>query len=109
MGKHGLLNLYGCHYEKLNDTDFLLQLLKDAAYKSGATYVDHCVKKFDPHGVTIVILLSESHISIHTWPENGQAAIDIFTCGEEVDPFFGVPVITSKLLPTRYTVEVINR
>lgn len=109
MNKHCLLNLYGANRQKLDDLDLLVNLLKSAAYETGATVLDFCSKKFEPQGVTIVIMLSESHISIHTWPEKGEAIIDVFTCGEEVEPLWAVPVIVSELQPNRYTVEMINR
>lgn len=109
MNKHCLLNLYNANRQKLDDLDFLLKLLKSAAFETGATVLDHCSKKFEPQGVTIVVMLSESHISIHTWPEKGDAVIDVFTCGEDVDPIWAVPVIVSELSPDRYTMEMINR
>jgi S-adenosylmethionine decarboxylase proenzyme len=109
LGQHCLFNLQGANKERLDDLEYLTQLLKDAAYETGATVVDYCSKKFEPQGVTIVVLLSESHISIHTWPEKGAALVDIFTCGEDVDPFWAVPVIRSGLTPERFTVEMINR
>lgn len=109
MNKHCLLNLYGANRSKLDNLDLLLDLLKKSAYETGATYIDSISKKFEPQGVTIVIMLSESHISIHTWPEKGEAMIDIFTCGDEVEPLWGVPLIVSDLQPDRYTIEMINR
>ena len=109
MNKHCLLNLYGANRSKLNNLDLLLDLLKKSAYETGATYIDSISKKFEPQGVTIVIMLSESHISIHTWPEKGEAMIDIFTCGDGVEPLWGVPLIVSDLQPDRYTMEMINR
>ena len=109
MNKHCLLNLYNADRQKLDDLDFLLKLLKSAAFETGATVLDHCSKKFEPQGVTIVVMLSESHISIHTWPERGDAIIDVFTCGEDVNPIWAVPVIVSELNPDRYTMEMINR
>jgi len=109
IGKHCLLNIQGARKDRLDDLTFLTKLLRDAAVETGATVLDSCSKKFEPQGVTIVILLSESHISIHTWPERGSALIDIFTCGDDVDPFWAVPVINRGLEPERFTVEMINR
>lgn len=109
MNKHCLLNLYNANRQKLDDLNLLIELLKNAAYETGATVLDFCSKQFEPQGITIIIMLSESHISIHTWPEKGEALIDIFTCGKEVDPIWAVPVIVSELQPNRYTMEIINR
>ena len=69
MGKHYVLNLYGVDFSLLDDLEFLLQLLTDAAIVSDATILDRSYHKFQPQGVTIILLLAESHISIHTVPE----------------------------------------
>lgn len=81
MGKHYMLNLYGCPYELLDNELFLQQVITEAAHKCKATLITVVSKKFQPQGVTVLALLSESHMSIHTWPEKGEAAIDVYTCG----------------------------
>ena len=78
MGKHYLLNLYGCSFVLLNDEHYLVRLLEEAAVISGATVLETVFKKFDPQGATVICLLAESHISIHTWPEESYFAIDLF-------------------------------
>jgi len=108
MGKHYLLNLYGCPFDKLNDYKFLIDLLEDAASVSRATVVQTIYKKFEPQGVTVLTLLSESHISIHTWPEKGEAAVDIFTCGD-CDPKIGCDVIIHQLNASNHTLSYIER
>ena len=108
MGKHYLLNLYGCPFNKLNDYNFLISLLEDAAAVSGATVVQTIHKKFEPQGVTVLILLAESHISIHTWPEKGEAAVDIFTCGD-CDPKIGCDVIIHQTGASNHTLSYIER
>lgn len=77
MGKHYLLNLFDCRFELLNDENYLKSLLELAADCSGAHVLQTIGHKFQPHGVTAICLLAESHISIHTWPEKGTAAVDI--------------------------------
>ena len=108
MGKHYLLNLYGCSFGPLNDQHYLADLLEDAANASGATVVKTIFKKFEPQGVTAICLLSESHISIHTWPERGEAAVDIFTCGE-CQPKIGCDIIIQKLCAEHHTLSYIER
>ena len=108
MGKHYLLNLYGCSFDLLNDENLLIQLLESAARLSGATVIQTIYKKFEPQGVTVLTLLSESHISIHTWPERGEAAVDIFTCGE-CDPKIGCDLIIEKLNADNHTLSYIER
>lgn len=108
MGKHYLLNLYGCSFEKLNDEIFLINLMESAAIASGATVVQTIFKKFDPQGVTVICLLSESHISIHTYPELGNCYVDIFTCGD-CNPKIGCDIIVAQLYPKSYDLKYIDR
>jgi S-adenosylmethionine decarboxylase len=108
MGKHYLLNLYGCSFVLLNDEHYLFQLLEEAAILSGATVLQTIYKKFDPQGVTVICLLSESHISIHTWPEEGKAAVDVYTCGNS-NPKLGCDMIIRQLYSTNHTLSYIER
>jgi S-adenosylmethionine decarboxylase len=108
MGKHYLLNLFGCSFVLLNDEDFLIKLLEESARASGATVCQTIFKKFDPQGVTVICLLSESHISIHTWPEEGKAALDVYTCGS-ANPKIGCDVIIDQLNPSEYKLNYIQR
>ena len=86
MGDHFMLDLYECDPDALDDENFLKQLLVEAAKIAGATVLKTDSWKFDPCGVTAFTLLSESHISIHTWPEKCMAVCDVFTCGDHTLP-----------------------
>ena len=108
MGKHYLLNLYGCSFVLLNNEQGLIDLLEHAATASGATVLQTISKSFNPHGVTVISLLSESHISIHTWPEHGKAAVDVYTCGD-CDPKIGCDMIIGQLCSTNRTLSYIER
>jgi S-adenosylmethionine decarboxylase len=108
MGKHYLLNLYGCSFVLLNDEHYLVRLLEEAAVMSGATVLQTVFKKFDPQGATVICLLAESHISIHTWPEEGKAAADCYTCGDS-DPKLSCDMIIQQLNPTNHTLSYIER
>ena len=108
MGKHYLLNLYGCSFVLLNDEKSLIELLEYAATASGATVIQTISKKFEPQGVTVICLLSESHISIHTWPEEGKAAVDVYTCGD-CNPKIGCDIIIQQLYATDHTLSYIER
>jgi len=81
MGDHYLLNLYECDIEKLNDEKFIVEMFEQAVIKGKMTLLNLMTHKFDPQGITAVALLAESHISIHTWPEQGSCAVDVYTCG----------------------------
>ena len=81
VGAHVLADFWGCQFEKLNDAQFLMNSLRQAAQNAQMTILGERSHKFEPQGFTGLLLLSESHISIHTYPERGYAAIDVFTCG----------------------------
>ena len=85
-GKHCILELYECNSLKLNDELFVRASLINASKDANSKLLNMITHKFQPQGVTGLALLAESHISIHTWPENQYAAIDVFTCGSHTTP-----------------------
>ena len=97
LGRHLLLELKECNREVLNDLDLLEKYLSDTAEKIGATVVNKAFHQFSPHGVSGVVVVAESHLCIHTWPEYGYASIDVFTCGETIDPKDAVDILVDKL------------
>ena len=97
LGKHLLLELKGCDKEVLNDIGFLKGVLLAAAGEAGATVLGESFHQFKPQGVSGVVIIAESHICIHTWPEYGYAAVDIFTCGDSVQPRKAAESIAGKL------------
>ena len=105
---HYLLDVYGVKQRLLDDEYFLRDLLENSAIACGAEVLDTVSHKFDPQGVTALCLLSESHISVHSWPEKGEAAFDIFTCGES-EPKIAVDIILEQLKPTENNVTCIQR
>ena len=97
LGTHILLDLRECDGTRLDDLDFIQTTLVESARLAQATIVGHTFHKFSPQGVTGVVAIAESHICIHTWPEYNYAAVDIFTCGETVDPQFIAEYISENL------------
>jgi S-adenosylmethionine decarboxylase proenzyme len=87
LGRHILVEFYGCNKSKLDDLKFVERTMVGAAEYSKATVVDEVFHKFNPHGISGVVVIQESHLTIHTWPEYGYAAVDVFTCGHTVDPW----------------------
>jgi len=83
MGNHYLVELYGCNSEEINSEKFLKKALSSSVEKMPIRVLDSSFHTFKPQGVTGFLLLSASHISIHTWPERGYVAFDIFTCSNE--------------------------
>lgn len=108
MGKHYLLNLYGCSLSLLNNEFFLCDLLENAAEACGAHVLQTISHQFEPQGVTAICMLSESHISIHTWPEKKEAAVDVFTCGNS-EPKIACDIIIEQLKAADYRLEYIIR
>ncbi|MGQ9779070.1 MAG: adenosylmethionine decarboxylase [Bacillota bacterium] len=81
VGAHVLADFWGCRPEMLDDARLLMDALRQAARMANMTILAEEEYKFEPQGFTGMLLLAESHISIHTYPEQGYAAIDVFTCG----------------------------
>ena len=99
--RHVLVDLWGA--QGLNDAGRVERALRDAAAAAGATVIGLELRRFgDGGGVSGVALLAESHMSVHTWPEAGFAAIDVFLCGA-ADPDRAVPVLTEAFAPARVT------
>jgi S-adenosylmethionine decarboxylase len=109
LGRHLLLELENCNKEMLDDSDFLRDCLNEAAIKCGATVVGESFYHFSPCGVSGVVNIAESHISIHTWPEFGYAAVDVFTCGDDVKPDEAAKLIVEKLEAKNYSVVELRR
>jgi S-adenosylmethionine decarboxylase len=86
VGMHCILELYGCPSSLLDNPTFIREHLQEAAKQAKSTLLGEVLHEFEPQGVTALVLLAESHISIHTWPERGYAAVDVFTCGQHTDP-----------------------
>ncbi len=96
LGTHIIAELHGCDPDLLDDEKFITRLLLDASKKTQVTVVDYVTRKFEPQGVSVVVIISESHITIHTWPELSYAALDFYTCGEQ-DPEDAVREIAQSL------------
>ena len=97
LGKHLLLELYGCDLSALNNLPELQKNMVKAAKEAGATVVGEVFHQFNPHGISGVVVIAESHFSIHTWPEYGYASVDLYTCGNTVDPLIAAEKIGAVL------------
>ena len=81
VGKHFVVEFKDCDPERIKYRPNVEAALLDAVQASGATYINHYVHQFEPFGVSAVVLIAESHFSLHTWPEERYAGFDVFTCG----------------------------
>ena len=109
LGRHLLLEFKDCNEEVLDGVDFLQHCLNDAAVACGATVVGQSFYHFSPYGVSGVVNIAESHISIHTWPEYKYAAVDIFTCGDRVEPEKAIALIAERLGTDNYSAIELRR
>lgn len=109
LGRHILCELNGCDPEVLDDRKTIEQIMVQAALVAGAEIREVAFHKFSPQGVSGVVVISESHLTIHTWPELGYAAVDVFTCGEQVEPWEACDYIVEHLHATDYQATEIQR
>lgn len=110
IGTHLLLELKDCNRERLSDLNFLRNILLSAAREAGATIIGESFHPFPPYGgVSGMVIIAESHLSIHTWPEYGYAAVDIFTCGDRVHTQQAVQMLISGLEAKNHSVMELKR
>jgi len=85
LGLHTFWDIKGVKWELLDDFDLIEKTMLEAAKSCGATILRHQSHRFEPHGVTVLVMLAESHLSFHSWPEKGAAAVDLFSCSPKMD------------------------
>jgi S-adenosylmethionine decarboxylase len=109
LGRHLLVELHDCDREALDNTDLIRDVMLKAAIDCGAVVLGNQFHHFNPQGVSGVVVIAESHISIHTWPEYGYAAVDVFTCGTTVNPQIAAEVLIEKLGSKNHTLTEVPR
>lgn len=106
---HWFVDCYGCDRDRLDHADRLEQLLMTAAERGKLSVLRSQRHQFHPQGATVLLLLSESHLSLHTWPERGYAALDLFTCGDRADPAAACQTVLEFLAPSHHHTQKIDR
>lgn len=106
-GVHLIVDFWGS--KTIEDTEKIKNILFETAKKSKNVPLGIKIHKFSPQGITGFILLAESHISIHTWPELDYVAIDIFSCGQKGEPYKGLAYLQEEFQPERCIVKEIKR
>ena len=109
LGTQLIIEFSSCNKEILDDVESVKTIMLNAAAAAKATIVNHCFHKFSPFGVSGVVIIAESHITIHTWPEHGYCAIDIFTCGDLLDNNIALMVLKKGLKSQKQKVFLIER
>ena len=109
LGKHVIVEMYECNPEILDNIEAIKTSMIRAAELAGAHIVGETFHRFSPHGVSGVVVIAESHLSIHTWPEYRYAALDLFTCGESVDPWKAFAHLREQLKAERVSNTELKR
>lgn len=109
LGKQVIFEFYECQAPILDDTDAIRALMIEAAEHIGATVVTSTMHHFSPFGVSGVIVLAESHLAVHTWPEHDLVTVDVFTCGQTIDGRRAEPFLRERLQAGRVSVLQLDR
>lgn len=109
LGSHLLIEMYGCEEAALRTETTVADAMREAAVKSNATVVAQSFHEFKPWGVSGAVIIQESHYTVHTWPEHGYAAIDLFYCGGTVQVHEAVEVLRRQFSPARIKFLVVRR
>lgn len=109
LGSHLLVEMYGCDPRCLESEGDVGRAMHDAARESEATVVAHSFHEFQPYGVSGAVIIQESHYTIHTWPEHGYAAVDLFYCGGTVRVHRALDVLRERFRPERIKFLVVRR
>ncbi|MBE8540087.1 adenosylmethionine decarboxylase [Geoglobus acetivorans] len=109
VGKHIIAELYGVAEELISHEGRVRDIVESVVEEAGLTKISSHYKQFEPYGVTGVVLIAESHISIHTWPEHGLVNLDIFTCGDTRKTDKAFELFLEKFKPESYRHYVLDR
>ncbi len=109
LGRHLLLELYDCDPEVINNLDRVKTAMVEAARRAQASIVDVCFHEFNPFGISGVVVIAESHLAIHTWPEYRFAAVDVFTCGDTLQPQVAVDYLAAEMGAARTSAIELQR
>src|SRR5919198_2990538 len=109
LGRHLLLELFDCDLDAINNVEAVKGALIEAAKRAQATIVDVVFHEFNPFGISGVVVIAESHLSIHTWPEYRYAAVDIFSCGEVLQPEVAANYLVEQFAAERTSIVEMQR
>ena len=109
LGRHLLLELFDCDAEALNSLETVKVSMVEAAKRAQATIIDVVFHEFNPFGISGVVVIAESHLAIHTWPEYRYAAVDIFSCGDTLQPEVAANYLVEQFSAERTSVVEMQR
>ena len=109
LGWHILVEFSLCERAKIDDIEYVEKVMNESALLAWATIVKSVFHKFSPQGVSGVVVIEESHFAIHTWPEHGFAAVDLFTCSEKMDYQKAIDYLSKAFVSKDYSFKLIER
>jgi len=109
LGRHLLVDFYDCDSAILDDVERIEARLVESALVASSTVINSIFHHYSPYGVSGVVVIAESDITIHTWPEYGYAAVDVFTCGEEIDPWKAYEFLRDSFGAQRFEAREVTR
>jgi S-adenosylmethionine decarboxylase proenzyme len=108
LGWHWLIDFHHCK-NMPHEPEVLERILVEAAELAGATVVQSCFHRFSPHGLSGVVVIAESHLAAHTWPEHNAICVDLFSCSQRIEVQVAIDFIASKVLPSETEVQYLVR
>jgi len=109
LGTHVLVEMFGCDPATLKDKEFVGKVLIRSAEEANAHIVATYFHQFQPYGVSGAVIIEESHFTIHTWPEHGFAAVDLFYCSDDVDVEKAIEILVQEFRPASITTFEVKR
>jgi S-adenosylmethionine decarboxylase len=109
FGKHYLVELVNCDPERIKFLAPAKEIILRAVRESQATYIGEIFHQFEPFGISGIVLIAESHLSFHTWPEAGYVGLDIFTCGTDMNPDIAIAVLKEGFAAREVRLDVYTR
>ncbi len=109
VGKHYIADLYGVNADIITKESDVRELVEEIVQAAGLTKIQSLYKQFNPHGVTGIVLISESHVSIHTWPEYNLVNLEVFTCGDPAKANQAFKLFLERFSPSSYNSHVLDR
>lgn len=109
LGRHILVEYYDCNEKKISNSNFVKNIMNKSAILANANIVESVFHQFNPWGVSGVVVIEESHLTVHTWPEYNYAAVDLFTCGDSLDPIKAFEYIQEEFESKRWELKELTR
>jgi S-adenosylmethionine decarboxylase proenzyme len=109
LGQHHLAEFYGCDVKSINNVSVVREAMIEAAKIARATIVTDVFHEFNPHGISGVVVIAESHFAIHSWPEHACVSVDLFTCSHHMNPQAAIDYLANIFKASKISIQSVNR